>query len=99
MPLCVCKQSPQQMSARHASRRTLAYANHYNIGIDTNLKFFVYDRAMAFLIVIFVVVVIIDILSMVIRSYVTDESDFKRPKWWTVLLPSDAATSIHRKVK
>jgi hypothetical protein len=52
---------------------------------------------MAFLIVIFVVVVIIDILSMVIRSYVTDESDFKRPKWWTVLLPSDAAISMHRK--
>ena len=64
--------------------------------IDTNLKFFVYDKAMAFLIVIFVVVVIIDILSMIIRSYVTDESDFKRPKWWTVLLPGNSAMKIHR---
>ena len=52
---------------------------------------------MAFLIVIFVVVVIIDILSMIIRSYVTDESDFKRPKWWSVLLPGDAAMKIQRR--
>ena len=73
-------------------RRKKAFQNTFQ-----NLKFFIYDKAMAFLIVIFVVVVIIDILSMIIRSYVTDESDFKRPKWWTVLLPSEAAVKLHRK--
>ena len=86
-----------EYNVRHGTVLGLVGAGGIGQYIDTNLKFFIYDKAMAFLIVIFVVVVIIDILSMVIRSYVTDESDFKRPKWWTVLLPSDAAMSIHRK--
>tara|TARA_B100000287_G_scaffold411460_1_gene440956 strand:+ start:578 stop:1471 length:894 start_codon:yes stop_codon:yes gene_type:complete len=86
-----------EYNVRHGTVLGLVGAGGIGQYIDTNLKFFVYDKAMAFLIVIFVVVVIIDILSMVIRSYVTDESDFKRPKWWTVLLPSDAAMKIHRR--
>jgi ABC-type phosphate/phosphonate transport system permease subunit len=86
-----------EYNVRHGTVLGLVGAGGIGQYIDTNLKFFIYDKAMAFLIVIFVVVVIIDILSMVIRSYVTDESDFKRPKWWTVLLPSDAAISMHRK--
>ena len=72
-----------EYNVRHGTVLGLVGAGGIGKYIDTNLKFFVYDKAMAFLIVIFVVVVIIDILSMIIRSYVTDESDFKRPKWWT----------------
>ncbi len=86
-----------EYNVRHGTVLGLVGAGGIGQYIDTNLKFFVYDKAMAFLIVIFVVVVIIDILSMIIRSYVTDESDFKRPKWWTVLLPSNAAMKLHRK--
>ena len=85
-----------EYNVRHGTVLGLVGAGGIGQYSDTNLKFFVYDKAMAFLIVIFVVVVIIDILSMVIRSYVTDESDFKRPKWWTVLLPSDAAMKIQK---
>ena len=86
-----------EYNVRHGTVLGLVGAGGIGQYIDTNLKFFIYDKAMAFLIVIFVVVVIIDILSMIIRSYVTDESDFKRPKWWTVLLPSEAAVKLHRK--
>ena len=86
-----------EYNVRHGTVLGLVGAGGIGQYIDTNLKFFIYDKAMAFLIVIFVVVVIIDILSMIIRSYVTDESDFKRPKWWTVLLPSEAAMKLHRK--
>ena len=85
-----------EYNVRHGTVLGLVGAGGIGKYIDTNLKFFVYDKAMAFLIVIFVVVVIIDILSMIIRSYVTDESDFKRPKWWTVLLPGNSAMKIHR---
>lgn len=86
-----------EYNVRHGTVLGLVGAGGIGKYIDTNLKFFVYDKAMAFLIVIFVVVVIIDILSMIIRSYVTDESDFKRPKWWSVLLPGDAAMKIQRR--
>lgn len=84
-----------EYNVRHGTVLGLVGAGGIGKYIDTNLKYFVYDRAMAFLIVIFVVVVIIDLLSMIIRSYVTDESDFKRPKWWTVLLPSEFAMKAH----
>ena len=86
-----------EYNVRHGTVLGLVGAGGIGKYIDTNLKFFVYDKAMAFLIVIFVVVVIIDILSMIIRSYVTDEGDFKRPKWWSVLLPGDAAMKIQRR--
>ena len=86
-----------EYNVRHGTVLGLVGAGGIGKYIDTNLKFFVYDKAMAFLIVIFVVVVIIDILSMIIRSYVTDESDFKRPKWWSVLLHGDAAMKIQRR--
>ncbi|MEC7229265.1 MAG: phosphonate ABC transporter, permease protein PhnE [Candidatus Thermoplasmatota archaeon] len=86
-----------EYNVRHGTVLGLVGAGGIGKYIDTNLKFFVYDKAMAFLIVIFVVVVFIDILSMIIRSYVTDESDFKRPKWWSVLLPGDAAMKIQRR--
>jgi hypothetical protein len=42
-----------------------------------------------------VVVVIIDLLSMIIRSFVTEEGDVRRPKWWTVLLPAGAALDYY----
>ena len=88
-----------EYNVRHGTVLGLVGAGGIGLYIDTNLKFFNYDKVMAFLIVIFIVVVIIDVLSMIIRSYVTDESDFKRPKWWTVLLPSDAAMKLHRKAQ
>ena len=58
---------------------------------------FAYDRAFALLIVVFVVVVIIDLISMFIRSFVTEEGDVKRPKWWTVLLPAGTAADYYNK--
>ena len=88
-----------EYNVRHGTVLGLVGAGGIGLYIDTNLKYFNYDKVMAFLIIIFVVVVIIDVMSMIIRSYVTDESDFKRPKWWTVLLPSDAAMKLHKKAQ
>ena len=88
-----------EYNVRHGTVLGLVGAGGIGLYIDTNLKCFNYDKVLAFLIVIFIVVVLIDVLSMIIRSYVTDESDFKRPKWWTVLLPSDAAMKLHRKAQ
>jgi hypothetical protein len=46
---------------------------------------------------VFVVVVIIDLISMFIRSFVTEEGDVRRPKWWTVLLPAGTAADYYNK--
>ena len=54
-----------------------------------------YSRVFALLIIIFVVVVIIDLLSMAIRSFVNDQGDVRRPSWFTVLLPGNYAADIH----
>ena len=32
---------------------------------------------------------------MYIRSFVTEEGDVKRPKWWTILLPPELAVDLH----
>jgi len=36
---------------------------------------------LALLILVFIVVIIIDLLSLMIRSFVTDEGDVRRPSW------------------
>ena len=54
-----------------------------------------YSRVFALLIIIFIVVVIIDLLSMAIRSFVNDQGDVRRPSWMTVLLPAKQAADIH----
>jgi len=46
-------------------------------------------------VVIFVVVVVIDLVSMSIRSFVNEEGDVKRPSWSTILLPPSSAVSYH----
>ncbi|MGB1689709.1 MAG: hypothetical protein ACPHDM_03330, partial [Candidatus Poseidoniaceae archaeon] len=53
-------------------------------------------KAFALLIVVFVVVVIIDLLSMFARSFVTEQGDVKRPKWWTVILPAGIAVDFYK---
>ena len=54
--------------------------------ISTYLKFLQYEKVFALLILIFVVVVIIDLLSMMVRSFVNDEGDVRRPTWLNLVL-------------
>ena len=51
---------------------------------------------MAFLVVIFVVVIIIDLFSMFVRSFVTDEGDINKPSWFSVFLPPSWAEKYHK---
>ena len=54
-----------------------------------------YRSVMAFLVVILVVVVIIDLISMYIRSFVTEDGDVKRPSWSTIFLSPKQAKKFH----
>jgi hypothetical protein len=49
----------------------------------------------ALLIIIFVVVLIIEGISMVARSFVTEEGDVKRPSWFTIFLSPNRAAKYH----
>jgi phosphonate transport system permease protein len=55
--------------------------------INLYLKFLQYDKVAAYLIVIFLVVMLIDLVSIFLRSFFTDESDTNRPTWSGVFLP------------
>ena len=54
-----------------------------------------YRQVMAFIVVIFVVVILIDLLSMLIRSFVNEEGDVKRPSWSSIFLPPKVALDLH----
>ncbi|MGY8670893.1 MAG: PhnE/PtxC family ABC transporter permease [Candidatus Poseidoniales archaeon] len=85
-----------EYNVRHGAVLGLVGAGGIGMYIDNYINPpFDYDRAFALLIVVFVVVVIIDLLSMIIRSFVTEEGDVRRPKWWTVLLPAGAALNYY----
>ena len=55
--------------------------------INLYLKFLQYDKVAAYLLVIFFVVLIIDLVSIYLRSFFMDESETNRPTWSGVLLP------------
>tara|TARA_B110000008_G_scaffold97310_1_gene99915 strand:- start:36331 stop:36543 length:213 start_codon:yes stop_codon:yes gene_type:complete len=54
--------------------------------ISTYLKFLQYDKVFALLITIFVVVVVIDLLSLMIRSFVNEEGDVRKPTWLNTII-------------
>jgi phosphonate transport system permease protein len=56
--------------------------------INLYLKFLQYDKVIAYLIIIFVVVLIIDLISIYARSFFTEEGDLPKPSWLSVILPS-----------
>jgi hypothetical protein len=42
-----------------------------------------------------VVVVLIDAVSMVVRSAVTEEGDVERPSWSSLFLPASISSAMH----
>ncbi len=89
-----------EYNVRHGTVLGLVGAGGIGMYIDNYINPpFAYDKAFALLIVVFVVVVLIDLLSMSIRSFVTEQGDFKRPKWWTVILPAGTAADYYNKSK
>jgi len=84
-----------EYNVRHGSVIGIVGAGGIGYFINYYLKLFMYSRVFALLIIIFVVVVIIDLLSMAIRSFVNDQGDVRRPSWVTILLPAKNASVIH----
>jgi len=44
---------------------------------------------------VFVVVVLIDALSMMLRAAVTEEGDVERPAWSSLFLPAAISSALH----
>ena len=70
-----------EYNVRHGTVIGIVGAGGIGYYINTYLKFLQYDKVLALLIIIFIVVVIIDMLSLLLRSFVTDEGDVRRPSW------------------
>ena len=56
--------------------------------IDLYLRFLQYDKLFAYLIIIYIVVLIIDFISIYARSFFTEEEYLNAPSWRDVLIPS-----------
>ena len=74
-----------EYNVRHGTVIGLVGAGGIGFYINTYLKLLQYDKVLALLILIFIVVIIIDLLSLMIRSFVTDEGDVRQPKWFSFL--------------
>tara|TARA_Y100000768_G_scaffold342965_1_gene288356 strand:+ start:273 stop:1199 length:927 start_codon:yes stop_codon:yes gene_type:complete len=52
--------------------------------IDLYLRFLQYDKVVAYLLIIFLVVLIIDFISIYARSFFTEDDDLRTPSWFEV---------------
>jgi len=84
-----------EYNVRHGSVLGLVGAGGIGFYLNFYKDLFMYRHVMAFLVVIFVVVIIIDLLSMYIRSFVTEDGDVKRPSWKTIFMSPNAAKEYH----
>ena len=60
--------------------------------INLYLKFLQYEKVAAYLVIIFIVVMLIDLVSIYLRSFFTDESENNKPTWSGVFLPQNSET-------
>lgn len=75
-----------EYNVRHGTVIGIVGAGGIGYYINTYLKLLQYDKVLALLILIFIVVIIIDLLSLMLRSFVTDEGDVRKPKWLSFLM-------------
>ena len=73
----------------------LVGAGGIGLYINTYLKLAQYDKVVALLLVVFLVVVVIDFVSMALRSVVNEESDVDRPTWSSLFLPAAISSAMH----
>ena len=76
-----------EYNVRHGTVIGIVGAGGIGYEIKNNLAFLQYDRVFAYLLIIFVVVILIDMISIFARSFFTEESDVERPTWAGVFLP------------
>ncbi len=74
-----------EYNVRHGTVIGIVGAGGIGYYINTYLKFLQYDKVLALLILIFIVVVVIDLLSLAVRSFVNEEGDVRKPTWLMLL--------------
>jgi phosphonate transport system permease protein len=84
-----------EYNVRHGTVIGLVGAGGIGLYINTYLKLAQYDKVLALLLVVFLVVVVIDFISMTIRSAVTEEGDVDRPAWSSLFLPAAISSALH----
>ncbi|MEG3601893.1 MAG: hypothetical protein VX365_00440, partial [Candidatus Thermoplasmatota archaeon] len=77
-----------EYNVRHGTVIGIVGAGGIGYYINLYLRFLQYDKIMAYLIIIFVVVLILDQISILARLVFTEETNVKRPSWWSVFLPA-----------
>jgi ABC-type phosphate/phosphonate transport system permease subunit len=75
-----------EYNVRHGTVIGIVGAGGIGYYITNYLKFFQYEKVFALLILIFVVVIIIDLISLFARSFVNEQGDVRRPTWMNLLL-------------
>ncbi|MDC3267929.1 ABC transporter permease subunit [bacterium] len=75
-----------EYNVRHGTVIGIVGAGGIGYYINTYLKFLQYDKVFALLILIFIVVVLIDLLSLAVRSFVNEEGDVRKPTWLNMLI-------------
>jgi phosphonate transport system permease protein len=78
-----------EYNVRHGTVIGIVGAGGIGYYINLYLKFLQYDKVIAYLIIIFVVVLIIDFISIKARSYFIEEIGLNRPSWKSIFLPSN----------
>mgnify|MGYP006222246489 FL=1 len=77
-----------EYNVRHGSIIGIVGAGGIGYYIDLYLGFLVYDKVIAYLILVFIVVLVIDSISVYVRSFFTDDRPTKKPTWKSVFLPT-----------
>ncbi|HJL54674.1 MAG: phosphonate ABC transporter, permease protein PhnE [Candidatus Thalassarchaeaceae archaeon] len=85
-----------EYNVRHGTVIGIVGAGGIGYHINLYMKFLQYDKVIAYLIIIFAVVIVIDFLSIYARSFFNEEGDVRRPPWLGVLLPADLAIRVGR---
>jgi len=84
-----------EYNVRHGTVIGLVGAGGIGLYINTYLKLAQYDKVVALLLVVFLVVVVIDFVSMALRSAVNEENDVDRPTWSSLFLPAAISSAMH----
>lgn len=77
-----------EYNVRHGTVIGIVGAGGIGYYINNYLKFLQYEKVFALLILIFVVVIVIDLISFMARSFVNEQGDVRRPTWMNLLLRS-----------
>lgn len=82
---------------RHGTVIGIVGAGGIGYYINLYLKFLQYDKVFAYVIIIFIVVLILDLFSKFVRSFFKDDKKLKKHPWWTVFLPSGVTQRLEKK--